>query len=35
MKKWLTRCAVAAGLILIVLLVLVLQPNAPVMREKL
>jgi hypothetical protein len=29
MRKWLTRCAVAAALILIVLLVLVLQTNAP------
>ena len=31
MKKWLTRCAVAAALILIVLLV-VLQSNAPGIR---
>jgi alpha-tubulin suppressor-like RCC1 family protein len=29
MKKWLTRCAVAAAMILIALLVLVRQPNAP------
>jgi alpha-tubulin suppressor-like RCC1 family protein len=33
MKKWLTRCAVAAALILIaLLLVMVLQPNAPGIR---
>jgi alpha-tubulin suppressor-like RCC1 family protein len=29
MKKWLTRCAVVAALILTVLLVVVLQPNGP------
>jgi len=32
MKKWLTRCAVAAALILIALLLLVLQPIAPGIR---
>jgi alpha-tubulin suppressor-like RCC1 family protein len=32
MKKWLTRCAVAAALILIALLVMVLKPNAPGIR---